>query len=253
MNTLRIKPAMRYQLNYMFWASLISFAIMTAVLIIVVFFSTTIRIDEVEQTIVNLGVVDFAFESEMIVNFNIGGVLIIMLFIVGVGGTREDLRFFIQHGIGRKACFLSTLFSSLIVGAVYALVCELLNLAFINLALFPVSGFHHSDIGFFGGWLLHTLTFFIAWQLGALISLIYYRLNKIGKVIFSVAAVATLSFGIPRFIDHLIGFVFSGDVDGTAFAEFFANPLNTIPITLAFSVVFALGNFLLIRRANVKD
>lgn len=247
---------MRYQLNYMFWASLIAFAIMAAVLIVIIIFSTTANFDGAQQIIIDAGIVDFNFDTEIITTYNIVGFLALMLFIIGISGTREDLRFSLQHGIGRKSTYFATLFTSLIIGAVYALIGELLNLAFVQWASFPISGTHINNAGFIGGWLLQTLTLFLAWQFGALISLIYYRLNKTAQIVFSVAVIALLVFGLPRFVSNFVGFALTGYYMVnfvTGFIEFFTNPLNITLITLIAGALCAIGNFLLIRRAPIKE
>jgi len=272
MNTLRLKPAMRYQLNYMFWASIIAFAIAIAVLILltvlvgVTGFTDSVTVTEEvlvdgewitindDSIIVDAGPINFdiaiGVHNTSGVTFQVAGIFALMLFIIGIAGTREDLRFFVQHGLSRKTTFVSTLLTSIIIAVAYALVSEAIYLAFTHLTSFPISGLRISSAGFFGRFSLQTLTLFFAWQLGAVISLIYYRMNTVAKVIFSITAGATIIFVIPA----LIGFtVFSERSFLSVLVDFIATTHGTIILFLALGAICALGNYLLIRRAPIKE
>jgi hypothetical protein len=110
-----------------------------------------------------------------------------------------------------------------------------------------------STTGFFTGWVLTTGVLFVAWQLGALISLIYYRLSKRGIIIFSAAAiilfVASINFFARRagdLGDAIITLVIPATEPVTR---------NTPTIALMILIIAALailGNFVLIRRAQIN-
>jgi len=279
MTKLNLKPAVRYQLDYMFWASLIAFAISIAVLILltilggVMVFDSYTHNEAVETVIVdgnhitidedtiNVDVGPISFDIEITSGMGIhvsglAGIFALMLFIIGIAGTREDLRFFLQHGMSRKTTYVSTLLTSIIIGVVYALVSELAYLAIINLPILANSnitfGFRASGAGFFNRWLSGTLLLFFVWQLGALISLIYYRMNTIAKIIFSIVAGTTILFGIPALAGYL---AFTGRADiilNSAFFDFLSTPVGTVFIFVTLGAITTLGNFLLIRRAPIK-
>jgi len=276
MTTLRLKPAMRYQLNYMFWASLIAFSIAIAVLVLLTLLvgisshTETIEIVnellvdgesiavDAERIFIDIGPIYMDFEMAPGIFFNIGGIFAMMLFIIGIAGTREDLRYFLQHGLSRKTTFISSVIISLAIGIAYTLVIELAYLAFSSFNFFPSGNFRSTGSGFFGRLSAQTLMFFFAWQFGAFISLLYYRMNKAAKIIFSITAGAIILFAVPRIfaipgvIGTIITLALSFDIAST-FTGTAANPLVTILVFLALSAIVTLGNFLLIRRAPIKE
>ena len=237
MGNMRLKAAMHYQLNYMFWASLSILGIAAA---IAIFLRLVVGV-----VVININLLGDASESSFL--FSAGAILAVTLFIIGIAGIREDLKFFIQHGMGRGTTYFSHILTSLISGLILGLLCQLFDLIIYWVwPAFPVSGLRFPVEGFFAGWMLHTLCFFFVWQLGALISLIYYRMNNwIQSLIFSL-----LLFGSPLFIGMAIG-NFDGVVD--TIINFFVNPPAFAPLFLIGGVLAALGNFLLIRRAQIKE
>ena len=256
MTKLRIGPAMRYQIDYMLWASLSILGIIIGIMLILSIFvaGAVAAGDEGLGAVVIMGFLNVG-DGLVNMSFNVASVLTITFFIFGVGGIREDFKFFLQHGMGRTTTYLSVIFISLLSGAAWGLICQILTVISNNWAAFPATGMGFPDSNFIVGWLLHTLSFFFAWQLGTVISLIYYRLGKTQKVIFSVAAIALIVFVIPNSISYLVNFFISGDIGEyrTAFVSFFENPLSLTLIVLAFGVICALANFLLLRRAQARE
>jgi len=258
MTRLRLWPAMRYQLDYMLKNALATIGIICAILLIISIFAsfTTGDGDSGTVSLNIIGILDFDFEATIMV-FSVGAILVFMFFIVGIAGIREDFKFYLQHGMGRRTTYLSTLFSSLIVGAGWGLICQLLTLFFNTWAWFPATGLALPTENFFLGWLLHTLVLFFCWQFGTALSLIYYRLNKMGKIIFSVAGVALIIFVIPNIINNIIDLILPdiGDAAeiGAALTAFFGNPLNLSLIILALGAISALANFLLLRKAQARE
>jgi hypothetical protein len=109
--------------------------------------------------------------------------------------------------------------------------------------------------GFFAGWLLTTGVFFMAWQLGALISLIYYRLQKRGIIIFTAAVIILFVASINFFARR--GGDFGAAIEAAVLSFIAAEPAiqNTPTIALMILIVAALailGNFVLIRRAQIN-
>jgi len=248
-NRLNLKPALRYQLTTMSKAAAMVFAIVFAVAIFLHFLVGFFI--EPETTVNIAGIVsteaDETFETFIRVNqVNFGFVAIIFLFVAGVGGIREDLKLMLQHGMGRRTVYVSTLLGSLISSAALGIFCELLNLV----TVFSISGLNFQG-GFFSGVLLHTLSFFLAWQLGTLISMIYYRLETMQKIIFSVLGGALIVFGIPRTITRLLTHD-AGAFEATLI-NIFTNPFVLVLPILVCGVLAATGNFLLLRRAQVRE
>ena len=257
MNNLRIKQALHYQLDYMLKAALWVLGIIGAIIIILSVIVQVAVSGEAGNYVADLGFTNFSIGPvASFTFFNIGAIITIMLFITGISGIREDLKFFLQHGIGRKTTFLSTLFTSLASGIVLGLICEIATMISDRFPMTIASGLGFVSTGFFGGWLLHTLTFFFAWQLGALISLIYYRLGKYQKVIFSVAAIALIMFGLRVSITHLVNFLipyFPGLELTYASVRELITPLGTALITFVLGALTSVGNYLLLRRAPAKE
>lgn len=248
MNNMRLKQALHYQLDYMvksYWGFFgVILAIMIFIRLLMAFAGNAVSFELPFAGDINIGVGEVQAQGH--VNFNIGIPVIIMLFIVGIIGIREDIKMLLQHGMGRYTIYFSGLINSLLTGAFLGFICMILSLIANRWPGFFVIGSVVSVQGFLNGWILNIGGFFFAWQLGSMISLIYYRLNHIQQVIFSVSAGAVLLFGVPNIISR-IG------------AEAFAESLSNIFVNNAILTLFLLGasaaafNFLLLRRAEVKE
>jgi len=106
--------------------------------------------------------------------------------------------------------------------------------------------------GFFMSWFLNIGIFFFTWQLGTVISLIYYRLNRMGQIIFSVAAGGIILFGVPNIVvRHVLRDGFDAFMEAVSNA--LVNPANLTLFVFLIGVLAAAFNFMLIRRAEVKE
>lgn len=185
----------------------------------------------------------------------------IMVFVVGIVTIREDLRLFIQHGIGRRTIFIMESLTILIISFILAIgerllisagvaftrnnpdiqVVDLYQNLFMERTLVQSSLATH----------LESIAAFFAVIAGAyftgmLISLVFYRLNKLWTVIVAVGAPLFLFVGLPILMNY--------------FALSFEAPMNFllsspwifIGCTLAGTAVIALLNWLLLRRAPIK-
>jgi len=256
MTNLHIRKAMRYQLDYMFKASIWFVGIILVLAIIASLFISN-------AVYIQFGFIDidsFTIDANTsFVFFDVGAAMVLTLFIVGIVGIREDFKFYIQHGMGRRTTFFSTLFISLIMGAAAGLFSELLTLAYNQWAFFPASGlrFAFTESNFFINWLISALSIFYAWQFGSMLSLIYFRLNKTAKIIFTVAVIAVLAFVIPNTIGFIISIVFPFASDSeTVFLGVYgllSSPANMIMIILTMGVICAVANYFLIRGAQARD
>ena len=257
MTKLHIKPAMRYQWSYMWRAALWTAGILIAIMLLVNVIASVIYFSYADIPIRgDIGyAINEAFGSMHVSMIDVGGMLTLMLFIAGICAIREDLRFFIQHGMGRKTTYIANILISLITAAVAGLFSVLLSLISANVGFLHVSltWFHNEN--FFISWLLHTLSLFFAWQLGTLISLIYYRLNTLMKVVFSVAAGALFLGVIPGLsISGIFAFgvpILFSTGDGITLTGFLSNPGNLGLVIFVMGALCTIGNFLLIRRATI--
>ena len=235
MNDSRLKKAMRYQLYNFVWSCLYVYGIAIAV-------------------IVAIGILVTAFGNTGFVSISISGVGFFHLLIVGITWIREDFKFFIQHGISRRTTFFSHLYVSLIGSALVGVLCEFVSLITNLLLNSAITIPALARYSFFSGWLTHTIFFFFAWQIGALLSLIYYRLNKIQQVVFSVTVVATIVFGGSYGV-YLLTRI-ADDLDGL-FLNFLDNTLGltsmAVLLGLVFGILAVIGNYLLLRRVQIKE
>ena len=233
MKASRLKQTLQYQMNYFGWSSLYVYGISVAAIIV-------------------LNLFIYINVNDANVFTGIGGVGFVHLLILGIG-IRGDLMFFVQHGISRRTTFVSNLLGSLICSAALGLFCLIFNHISSTLLNFTESSFS-SAREFFEGWGRYITAFFFAWQIGTLISLIFYRLRQMGKVLFSVlsiAAVMILPFGSIRYV---IGFPddFGDIIQQVAEGSF--NILSPIfLVVLILGTFAAAGNYLLLRRAPIKE
>jgi len=237
MNTSRLKQAIHYQLNYFGWSFLYVYGIAAAV-IIVIGSMMTINVSNGNGNVVTTG---------------IGGTGFVHFLIMGIAGIRGDLRFFIQHGISRRSTFFSHFYASLICSAVLGLFCEVFNLILYYLLGFALFGSAFTIQGFLTGWVAYTFIFFTAWQVGALISLIYYRLSKMQQIVFSVTAIATIMLAVSGSIRRLVGL---GDELGlirTIIENIIRLAGITAWVALLIGLLAAIGNYLLLRRVQIKE
>ena len=244
MNNLRLKPALLYQIDYLGKAALIIFGIVILNALFAILLGPSQNI-----TFISLNFANGTWLS------GLGVVATFTVFIIGIAGIREDLKMFLQHGCGRYTVFFSTIIAALIAGIGLGLLAELLNLAAITWPNFPLLGLEFTTNptaqSFFTGWLVHIALIFFAWQLGAFFSLLYYRMSKIQQIIFSAAAIGIFVIGLPNLISRFL-------VDDTGMVDrmlsgFFAI-LPTMPwLLLLFCILVAGINFLLLRRAQVKQ
>jgi len=247
MGNMRLKPALYYQLDYMVRASLSVLGVLLLVsaanYLLINFFEGNFAIFMV--------IIDGDISSMAL---NVGGVAVISLFIVGIVGIREDIKFFMQHGRGRYTTYFSTLLGSLISAAAIGLVCELFNLIGDAWHMFPLQGVNFGGAGFIGSWVMHTVFFFGAWQLGMLVSLLYYRMSKMQQIIFSVAIGGIFLLALPTFVPSLIDSLVQGleDMDWDAFMFMPNVSMLAVPVVLG-GVMAAGFNFLLLRRAQIKE
>ena len=234
MNNMKLYPAMRYQLIYLAETFALMFGIAAALFIV---------------SQVGITVAGITVDSML---WNVGTFMLFALFVVGIGGVREDLRLMIQHGIGRRTTYVSTLLSDIVAGAGFGLILELLNVISRAVPAFPFSGLVFPVEHFLASWLLHIGAFLFARQLGVMISLLYYRMNKMQAIVFSVTAGALFLLGLPR------TFIGRGEEWFEALILTMVESALVIPPTLrlsAFVICAAVivANFFLIRNATIRE
>lgn len=196
----------------------------------------------------------------------------IFIFIVGLNSFTENFRFSLQNGVSRKTLFFTRLCTAgvtalfmgvmdQIIHSLLSLVGQRFNTRWLSVSLFqqlypqaygsPVQGFFLSAL--FGFCLL----LFMA-NTGYAIVMLFYRLNKLGKVLVGAGVPVVLLFGIPA-ITALDTLYFGERLQ--AFAQATLAPaldfaFNSVPncfiSLLALAALFGLFDWLLLRRAIVR-
>jgi len=246
---MRIKQALRYHLEYMLVASPTVLGVVLAftggIMLIGAIFSadpSDTWISAIASEIQN---------GSLNINVNVASLAIVSLFIVGIAGIREDIKMLIQHGMGRRTTFFSTLLCSAIIGIVFGLTCELFNLAAARWYAFPLIGFTpHPGQSFLLGWVLHASLFIASWQLGVLISLIYYRLNGFQQIIFSVLGVMALILLFRSSVNTLFNSITN---EAVAVALSLGDPLILTAFSMLGAALASVLSYLLIRSAQVAE
>ena len=234
MNSSRLKQALHYQLNYFGWSSLWVYGITVAVMIAL------------------SGVIVFSVNDANI-NAGISSVAFVHLLILGID-IRGDLKFYLQHGISRRTTFLSNLFSSILCAVLLGIFCEVIYLILNRWINQSELLYAYGAFNFLINWLRNTIMFVFAWQIGTLISLIYYRLGAMQKVIFSVLAIGALILTFSGAIRFIVSFTDDFTELVTKLADSSFDVLSPVLlIALALAIIATFGNYLLLRRAPVKE
>ena len=185
----------------------------------------------------------------------------VYVLVLGLCGHREYFHIFTQSGISRKTFFVSRLAAMLIAALALTFIDQILYItAFFISQHLPhyqaVSFAHGSFVGdAFSFSLFGAISYFFAliavYSFGSFLNLIYYRLEKMGKVIFSLCAPFLFSAILPfldysffgsrlsRLVSNIISFVSSG-------------PLPAMAVFSLLAAVFLAGSWILTRRAPVK-
>lgn len=135
----------------------------------------------------------------------------IMMLVIGICSIREDLRFFIQNGVGRRTTFLAQWISALELAALLAIggqVFQALATAITrNMANVKIgelySMMYAKNAPSLTLW-QHMETFFLylgflvmAYMAGMFFSLMFYKLNKVLQIVVAVALPLLFFGGMP--------------------------------------------------------
>ncbi len=223
-------------------------------------------------------VVLFALLSIATVNYSTGGsmisgmdsITVVFLFIVGLCTFREPFVMLLQNGFSRKSIFKSRLLVACTVVLIMAAIDKVIlllgkalsmsssNSSFLSLyeQVYPASTAHVSPFLFhLNIFVFDLLMYFTFLAIGYLITLIFYRLNKAGKI--------AVGAGVPIFfclIFPIFDYAFFGSGISRAFANFFdsimgisaGNPYAAMLSFIVISVIISALSWLLMRRAVIK-
>ena len=182
----------------------------------------------------------------------------IFMFVLSIVSIREDMRLGIQNGAGRGTAFLANT------------ACMLVTALILNIAFFAVTAvWNQFDTGvyivdFFGALsnnkpffesigdlaissaVLLALSVFLS-ALGTFTSLMYWRLNKLGKWIVSIGMGAALIL----FIDVIIRYKAVADLLGRLMGWVFLTPWNLVLSFVILAAAFYVFSALLVRRNSI--
>lgn len=190
----------------------------------------------------------------------------IFLFILGLNLFSESFRMFLQNGLSRKTLFFSLVLSILPIAAFMAIV-DSINGVVASLLVdyegmyLQIYGLRYgTGIGVLQtieGLFWYITAYAMVAMLGLLITMIYYRLNKMGKLLISIGFPVTFVVILP-FIDSTFtnGAIFKGIYNFFAFAWGFQNGLNPYYSMITCTLFFALFGglaYLLMRKAVVRQ
>ena len=230
----KIKQALNYQLSYFAWSSLWVYGIAIALMCI-------------------LGAWTVITVNDVNVSTGLGGVAFVHLLVFGIG-IRGDLKFYTQHGISRRTTFLSHLYGSLICAVAVGLLCSIFNVIAGRWLGFSGGYEDHNIINFLTDWIMYISVFIFAWQIGTLISMIFYRLNNLQKVVFSVLSIGFLIFAFVVGIRYIVNFTEDFEALVIRLTEgAFAVISPTLIITFSLAILAMCGNYLLLRRSPIKE
>ena len=182
----------------------------------------------------------------------------IFMFVLAIVSIREDMRLGIQNGAGRRTVFLANA------------VCMFVTSLILNIAFFAMTAvWNQFDTGvyivdFFGALsnnkpffesigdlaissaVLLALSVFLS-ALGTFTSLMYWRLNKLGKWIVSIG----MGAAVILFIDVIIRYKVVADLLGRLMGWVFLTPWNLVLSFVILAAAFYVFSALLVRRNSI--
>lgn len=194
---------------------------------------------------------------------------IVFLFIAGLNSFKGPFRFLLANGVSRKSQFWGFVASVPVMAGAMAVIDALLNLLFSLFidyeSLFYQLYSRRYNLPMGGTWVVFVLekllwslfAYSAVMMLGFLITLLYYRMSKLPKILVSVFVPVTLVVILP-YIDFRFtsGKIFKMIFDFIVAAFGLAGTVNPyIPMftcTASFAIM-ALLSWLLMRRAVVTD
>lgn len=192
----------------------------------------------------------------------------IALFVVGICTVREHLRLCLQMGVGRSTAFISEAVSAVLVCLALAVGGELLmtaaqtaavgrgNVHIVDIYQLLYVGFEPDTLSFsqhIYGALVNAALFICGYAGGAFISLVFYRLPKVWKIVVAVGVPLLLMLVFPIAISES-GL---GDAFSTAVISVFnwmgESAVNWVLMFTGSAAVLAVLNWLLLRRAPITE
>ena len=191
---------------------------------------------------------------------------LISLFVMGITLFSAGLRFGLINGVSRRTVFTGFLLSSLVTGGIVAVFSTLMMLvdtlcfqevAYGSLMFGGLIEMFGLEIGASALLVYLTVAFVLylsAMLLGYPIAGVFYRLGRVGRVVWAAGLPIGLCLVVPAIVSLLpapiqqkIGAAFLGMLNFLA-----ASPLNMLLFGLILSALCAAASWLLLRRAPLK-
>lgn len=182
---------------------------------------------------------------------------IVFLFVCGLNMFRETFRLSMQNGVPRKTIWTGTVLTFLTVGGGMALIDTVICFVAVNF-ITPQFGLSVGGLyelmyeersirnsmaqNVFEGFLLNICQYIAALAIGYFITIGYYRMNKIAKIIVSIGASAFIIIVLPILITRLY-------VDTYPSERYY----YYIGSGLLVSAIFLGLTYLMVRRIPIKD
>lgn len=179
----------------------------------------------------------------------------IFMFVMAIVSIREDMRLGIQNGAGRGTVFLANmacmLVTSVVINIIFALVTAVWNQFDTGVYIVDFFGALYNNEPFFeslgsivtSSAALLALSVFLS-ALGTFISLMYWRLNKLGKWIVSIG----IGAAVILFVDVIIRYEAVAKALGSFLEWMSLTPWNLVLSFVVLAVVFYALARLLVRR-----
>ncbi len=188
---------------------------------------------------------------------------IIFLFVCGICSFTEEFKMFIQNGITRNALWKSFLYASIIVAAIMSAI-DLIALSIMSLiieteslTLMLSSAYAESlAVKIVIAYFVQIVFYVLSLSLGLFVRMIYYRMNKLGKTIISIAVPGYYLIALPIIMGRLnwrpiLFRIFDTIIPLMNPNHFYGLPMLFI-LSIAFLIILTYINKLLISKAIIK-
>lgn len=187
----------------------------------------------------------------------------IFLFVLGMNSFKEVFKMFIQNGLSRKTMFLSQVLFVALICPVMAVADRLLAIIggllstlsnqFFTTGLFEEMFEQHAVVRFSLVSLLFNISMYIlAAMVGFFITTLYYRMNKIQKIMLSVG-VPVLLFTVLPVLDTIFLEGMITRIISTIVVFAFSNPWMSMLTGVVLAMIFGGLSWLLVKRAVARD
>lgn len=269
---MKIKSSYLYQINDMKRPVTIFYIVIMSILIL---FAVSAGLSAAANGNVSFGSVSISSSSGGYSSGSFSGLegaTVIFLFVCGLNFFKELFRMFIQNGVSRKTMFVGRILTILSICATMAVIDKIILLlgkfVFEHLFRMSFTGMfemiyspHVVQIGnlqmHIEGLLFNLCFYLAAITFGYFVSVAFYRMSNIVKIIVGIGTIAILFNGLPMLDAILLnGAIMKAIMNAISFSFGFQNGCNPFFGMVTFiltSAVFAALSWLLMRKAAVKE